>query len=545
MKTFTLRLRLSLTLFVTGLSLSSSSQQNIQGISDTLIRPTPIIGFNSNGHFGTLNWTNQQFIDSVAVLNAGIIRYPGGTNSNYWDWQAGWWFPSFAPPYPWGPLTVRPEEFQNGLNASNAEGLFVLNYRNSTLSYQMAGLRHVDSLGMNIGYIEIGNEHNLNQGPDPNQYVPPSIYGLDCKIWCDSIKNQFPNAKICLVGGVPPTVLQWHDSILYFNPNMDAFSFHVYPSANDADLVFNVTRSLADPFNTLPTRFTQAKFNLLPDSIDVWVTEYALWETQFASQPVIANTWTHSLFTTAMNHVFLENKKITMLINHSLGSIQKFWQAVDSMDYHITANGVAMRLLLDVAKTSDTAQRIIFSPSPTLTYGTTTYAKLNGWKFSNSTAINGFICNLSADTFKLSLENVFTNPMQFDEYYGDTALIVNGLESINKYSGNSTDSIFIYPFSITQIYTSPTTDIQVQKTTNNNGLWIYPNPSQNDITIQTDLSMTNAEVIIYSMTGQVMERLQNVSGQKVKISTDRLIRGTYFITIKNNNQLVTGKFIMD
>lgn len=500
----------------------SYTQQIIQTSIGNINRTTPKIGFNSNGHFPSLNWTQQAFIDSTVELNAEVFRYPGGTNANYWDWQTGWWKPPYGPPII--PMTIRPEEFQVGLNATNTDGLFVLNYLTSDVNEQMAGLRHINSLGMNLNYIEIGNEHNLTSTTDPTQFIPPSIYGQGCVTFCDSIKNTFPNAKICLVGGAPPATSMWHDSILYFNPKMDAFAWHVYPDANNVDLIFDVNRALSIPFSYLPNRYSAAKFNTLPSNIDVWVTEYNLWETQFSSAPVIAETWTHALYVTAMNNYFLSVPKITMMINHSLASNGKYYQSINDVDHHITANGVAMRLLSDMCKGSQNSQNISFTGNPSITYGNTSFPKLIGWKFNFTAEERGFICNFSKDTFIVSLQSVFSNPMTFDTYSADTNFVVSGKSSLNLNSGTSVDQITILPYSITQI--SSATINSVNEISSLEKLLIYPNPANHNLSLSkaiADFSITNA-------VGQIILS----SNEKTNnIPTDNFKNGVYFLKIDN------------
>jgi len=557
MKRITLLLKLSLTLLLTAFCNFTHAQPVVTGSIGTINRPTPKFGFNgtanvapkpSMGIIGA-NWTQQQFIDSVAVLYPEIIRFPGGTNANHWDWQTGW----FRPGYPSGiPLTLRANEFKPALNACSAEGLFVVNIETSNVNYEMDGLRYTDSLGLNPGLFELGNEHNLDGDTTfPLQLMTPTFYSQLAKTYYDSIKVQFPLAKICVVGGNTGGAPHWHDTLLQYIPAIDAFAFHVYLTANNADLAFNVNRALAIPFGsitnnkTLAYRYNKAGFDSLPINKEVWVTEYNLQENQIASTPVIAGTWTHLLYNTAFNNFLLSQANITMIINHAIAGGATYYESISKLDNHITANGVSVKLLSDVARGSSTCQNLNFSGSPSMTYGSATIPKLIGWKFNHVGSEKGFICNFSVDTFKLSLSSVFANAMQFDQFYADTNFVVNGLSSVNKYSGSSTDSIVIYPFSITQINTSITTGIQIQQTTNNNGLWIYPNPSQNDITIQTHLTLTDAEVVIYNIAGQEMKRISNVSGQQIKVATGGLLRGTYFITIKNDSQLVNGKFIVD
>ena len=46
------------------------------------------IGFNRRSDKG-IWWTDNTFIDRLAEMNPDILRYPGGTQANYWDWTTG------------------------------------------------------------------------------------------------------------------------------------------------------------------------------------------------------------------------------------------------------------------------------------------------------------------------------------------------------------------------------------------------------------------------------------------------------------------------
>ncbi len=541
-----------------GLSSSSPAQQPSQAFLGTIDRPTPKLGFNTNGHVppniplgaSGANWTQQWFIDSTIYLYPEVLRFPGGTNSNHWDWQTGWFRSGYQPPST--PLTIRVEEFKPGLVGCNAEGLFVVNLETSDVGYEMDGLRHAAALGLKPALFELGNEHNLNGGTSyPLQDMSSSAYAQLAKSYYDSIKAVFPVSKVCAVGGNTGPHPNWHSDILQAIPGIDAFAFHVYLTANNADLVFDVNRALAIPFGsasnntTLPFRYNAAGFSLLPATKEVWVTEYNLEETQIASTPVIAKTWTHTLYMTAMNHFFLSQPNVTMMLNHSLAASATHYESISKTDKHITANALSTKLLSDVARGSQRTQNITFSGTPSMTHGSATIPKLIGWRFQHAGSEKGFLCNFSADTFSVSLSGVFSNTMQFDQYSADTAFIVRGLSSLNKYSGTSTDSIVIYPFSITQVHTANATGIRGERTTIRNELRMYPNPSRHSITLQTDLLLTNGEVIVYSVTGQEIERIRQLSGNQVKIPTHRLTRGIYFVVLKHLDRLVTGKFIVD
>lgn len=537
-----------------------SQIQPCQATIGAINRTTPQIGFNTNAHlpanypssnYSGANWTQQWFIDSTAYIYPEILRYPGGTNANHWDWVTGWFRPGYQTGGP--VVTTRFEEFKPGKIASNANGVYVVNMETSNANYEMNGLRHASAIGMNMNLFELGNEHNLKGDTvlTPLQFMTSQAYSQLAKKYYDSIKAVFPNSKICAVGGNNFQRPDWHDSVQKYVPTIEALAFHVYTNANNVDLVFNVNRALAVPFGSaannlsLLYRYNTAGFSTLPASREVWVTEYNLWEQQISASPVIAETWTNFLYVTAMNHFFLSKSNITMMLNHSLASTVPYYYAISNLDKHITANGLAMKLLLDVSRGSQTCQSMNFSGNPSITYGTSVIPKLIGWNFNYSNYKKGFICNFSKDTFKVSIASVYSNPMQFNQFSADTNFMVRGLSSLRKYSGNSTDSILVYPFSFTQITSSPISNIQTQQTSiGNTQISVYRSQSDNDVTVHSNFTLQNVEVIVYNLLGQEVQRIQNISGQQIKISTNGLSHGVYIIKVNAGAQIATGKFVL-
>ncbi len=179
-------------------------QQRIQATPGFVSRTTPKFGFNTNAHipanfpsgYSGANWTQQWFIDSTAYLNPEILRYPGGTNANHWDWKTGWYFPAYQPPA--GPtLTIRADEFKSGVLACNGEGMYVVNMETSTPHYEMDGLRHIKAIGLDPKFIELGNEHNLNGGTQfPLQLMSPEAYSKFAKTFCQ------PNTPFVPIGNI-------------------------------------------------------------------------------------------------------------------------------------------------------------------------------------------------------------------------------------------------------------------------------------------------------------------------------------------------------
>jgi len=106
MKKITLLSYLKLSNLMLFIALSSASNccysQTIPVDFGTNSHPVPydLFGFNgsntlkANQSWGDmLNNTNSQ--TRLQDLNARVLRYPGGTLGNYWDWRRGWFLNDF------------------------------------------------------------------------------------------------------------------------------------------------------------------------------------------------------------------------------------------------------------------------------------------------------------------------------------------------------------------------------------------------------------------------------------------------------------------
>ena len=74
---------------------------------------------------------------------------------------------------------------------------------------------------------------------------------------------------------------------------------------------------------------------------------------------------------------------------------------------------------------------------------------------------------------------------------------------------------------------------------------IYPNPSGSTITIQfQNLSAENHTLSIYNATGQVVQKIENITGTEVEVENRNWKSGLYFFQLQNKNGTTSqGKFI--
>jgi len=68
---------------------------------------------------------------------------------------------------------------------------------------------------------------------------------------------------------------------------------------------------------------------------------------------------------------------------------------------------------------------------------------------------------------------------------------------------------------------------------------IYPNPFHSSTTVQFNNPTNNADIIIYNQLGQVVKSITHISTQRIEIYRDGLPSGIYFISITNNNKVIS------
>ena len=97
--------------------------------------PAGFFGLNGNNVQERLRWDRADLGSALTSLGPGLLRYPGGTIGNYWNWSAGW----FQPNGPWpGQIHGQTGEviaqfdnslavYKSALQRTGANALFMLN----------------------------------------------------------------------------------------------------------------------------------------------------------------------------------------------------------------------------------------------------------------------------------------------------------------------------------------------------------------------------------------------------------------------------------
>ncbi len=212
------------------------------------------------------------------AMHPDLIRYPGGSISNWWNWQSGWFrgydnplyntnydpytftansssadARNFFDPYPlpdyakddlpWdnraaSPLPNTLQDLKYLTDGTAAMPIFALNLITSDMGTQIGELFKAHCLNLPIKYAELGNEFYLDGDETNALFETAGDYAQAAHDWDAEIKKYFPDIKTSAVAattknGSPDRRNEWNTHLFesnYMN-NIDALTFHVYPSS--------------------------------------------------------------------------------------------------------------------------------------------------------------------------------------------------------------------------------------------------------------------------------------------------------------------------
>lgn len=412
-------------------------------------------GFNGqNVTSGAVSWVDTDLASNVPKLEPKLLRYPSAFS--FWDWKEGWLVNSPLLPSKYANWERKPnylENFKVVLDSAHADAVLTLNMVTATLQDQLAMLKHADSIGIPVKYVELGSEFYFSASDDSDDgisvidsiYPTARAYGLVANQWIDSIHHYFPAAKVCVIGswtsrgsGKKGT---WNDSLkVVLNGREDAWSYHVYqPSAwydsteTDSDLI-NVELSevpdwMAQPFNAYDIlQISEADAN---PGKEVWITEFNLND---HARPV-QGLWGHGLFNATLSLLYLNDPRITHAICHAMVGSALYGQfftdaygfvlSPDDSDFptmpdppstvpwSLTATGSTMETIGEAQFGKDRYCMIDFPSAPQISivenYGkdTVTYPGLVGALFTNDQGSDAIIINLTGNAITLNIGKLF------------------------------------------------------------------------------------------------------------------------------------------
>ncbi|NMM48353.1 hypothetical protein [Marinigracilibium pacificum] len=457
-------------------------------------------------------WDNSDLVESVNQLSLSTIRYPGGTIGNYWDWDKGW-IDSEVPDslmIKWvvannlkeSPNRYSLENFAKGIKATGTTPVFMVNMLSKDLNHTMRNLRRAKELGLDIKYIELGNELYFGLPYEMSVYPTPEDYGKTCSIWIDSIKSAFPEAKCAILANYlrkNPRHTDWTERALSNCSNADAVIYHKYSpfgldgqqekkkiTAGTEGTTDSKTALRKSPDDLLEKQVWEIKqlddqavlANMLTTArnsvlnydkigphrnLPIWCTEFNV----RADNSAIRGTWANTLYIMMYYQTFLENPfevvtihnligdKFPLIYTDSTGLNHVKFKNVSSIPWQLSAAGLATKFTAESIKNNTTISHLNFDSEYMLIDDRgNSVPSLSGWVTVNENEETSvLIINYGYDETSVDLSELGISNGNMSQYSAPLSEYINGARSININKEALSEQILVIPpHSITLIH---------------------------------------------------------------------------------------------
>jgi len=449
------------------------------------VRPvTPwLLGLNGVNRTGPV-WDDQSFDAVLRKFAPGVIRYPGGTAANYWDWQAGWFQPGNWPGKPGKRLDDTLAVFAAAIRASGATPLYDLNtvtyggaigsaaLSSAMLGQQLEFLRAAAARGLPVRLVELGNELYLNgfrsNPPNPHdhdyakRFPAAADYARQMNAWTSAIHHAFPGVSVAVVatdandvGGLTVRRRTWNSQLLPLLRGENAVTVHENLRVYHRDTAADV---LALPY--LHFQHFEARELKLFSSyhLAVWITEFNM--TDFTHGHIYQGTWLHGLFAAEEALLFLREPDITYVgLNATAGlSAAAIFAGArgfgsggpPTVPLALTAAGTTLSMIQAAFGRASSAQPLAFTPA--LTLGTTGAPALLGEALATPSGRQVLLLNLSSRPVILRLGAVFPGRFTVTEVSAASAgTRVTGPSSTIVTSSSAATTITLRPYALADV----------------------------------------------------------------------------------------------
>ena len=328
-------------------------------------RPNGVkFGANVNALFWESHYTDMRLLGAVRSLGRPVVRLPGGTEADYFDWTLGrpvdacrygacrtWDNAQLTPPGLFqrfgGFRNSTPEAFAQFARDVDGTLMLVANTVTASVDDNVRWIGAVRTAGGATPLIELANEPYFArvEGTDNTARLYPTAASHVAYVRrrATALRPSAPNARLAYPAFVPRVdaatgapdaghdarMLTWNEQMLAAGiaNDVDAFALHFYPrlpgrrGATDAAYL-RTLGTYAESF-WQGTR-AQPQWALLPAGKRLWITEL---NASFADAPELVGTWMHGLIQSQLMLLMLQDPRMEVVLQHMLtGNAQ--WQAV-------------------------------------------------------------------------------------------------------------------------------------------------------------------------------------------------------------------------
>lgn len=371
---------------------------------------SPIFGgFNGRSSEGP-QWTNTTFTDLVEWMSPSIVRYPGGTLANSWNWREGGIMGKEIK----NPYYIK--DLVKGLPAYT-QIVYVMNVVNPTpvtgysettdesilksdevlqakIKDALEALAEFETAGCLPIAVELGNElyfNNLDKYKDYGIYMAnPEQYMAHVPVIARAIKEKYPEMKIILCtskgGNGNSTRDTWNNGIFEglaqngeLNNLVHGFVQHHYIKKDVGSQAVIGDNTQAEAIVAQGFQYVkdvQADYERIPEGKKLWITEYGLEEAGNA----MCDRWVNGLEYLAMSMSWINwaDKVETIQLQHITLTPGVLNEAKDKL----SSVGIIYGELLRAVKGADRATPITVTAADVA--DTEAAGKLYGWKFTST-----------------------------------------------------------------------------------------------------------------------------------------------------------------
>ncbi len=469
-----------------------------------------MIGVNGNLAHIDKPWNNDSLVQVTKQLAVTNFRYPAGSLGNYWNWDTGWldtnlpdslmikWVVEQGLTKSKNRYTL--ENFAEGQKKLGFTPVFMLNMLSQDLDHSVRNLLRAEKLGLPIKYIELGNELFFNLPLEMSVYPTPEDYGKTCKIWIDSLKHHFPEAKYAIIGNYlkrRKRHTDWTTRALAHCDNADAVTYHKYSPAGidgkqerkkitpgtegisdlltatrksdakdikdiqkwEIDLLKNDT-AYANFLHTAEHAARNYKNINAPEGVEIWVTEFNMRDDNSA----LRGTWANTLYIAKYYEEFLNSPVTITNIHNIIGD--KFqqifsnntllnhikWTNVTSKPWTLSAAGIATSIFASATKEMQSATVLSLNESLQIMDDRgNSVSTFGGWIFSSDQSKRIVLINYGKDPLTIDVSNLGNFKTVRMYMAPSEKYITKGFSDINIIENQFTNALKLEPFSFTLI----------------------------------------------------------------------------------------------